>query len=216
MKKIILGLLAMGFSAWMAAGVASSDDPASPLENDRIQIRSMLDPSVTILKTQPVSIALPANPTIGDKQLLELIKNNMIVQGYTVTGPDKSLWTITATVKDQTTTMTYSKMSGFLFPSTSTSASTISYATITMVICAASDLSTPVWTSTVLTNSDFWIKNQEDIVKAILATYGIDFYYRNEEPKDVADDAKDRKHQPTVPTLEDLKHCIANPKADGC
>jgi len=31
-------------------------------------------------------------------------------------------------------------------------------------------------------------------------------------PKEV----KDKSHRPTPPTLEEIKHCIANPKADDC
>jgi|SRR5579863_586004 len=215
MRIIIYGLLTMASLTWAIACFAS-DDTSSPLDNDHINIRSMLDPSVTILKTQPVSIVLPGNPTIADKQLLELIKNNLIAEGFVVTSPDKSMWTITATVQDQSSMLTYSKVSGLFFPSPSTTTATVEYVTITVIICSNSDLATPIWMSSVYSQSDFWINNQEKIVQAILATYGINFYYRDESPKDIPDDVKDDKHQPTMPTLEQIKRCMANPKADGC
>lgn len=215
MRIVICSLLVVVSCAW-TIGVHANDDVSSPLDHDRIEIRSMLDPNVTILATQPVSVALPGNPSIADKQLLQLIKNNLIAEGFTVTTPDKSSWTITGTVKDQSSMLTYSKMSGILFPSPSASTATVSYATITVVICANSDLSTPVWESSVYALNDFWVNSQESIVKAILATYGVDFYYRNADPKDVPDDVKKKKYRPTPPTLDDIKHCNANPKADGC
>lgn len=215
MKVISCSVLVVVFLTW-GVTVHASDDTSSPLDHDRIEIRSMQDPNVTILKTQPVSVVLPGNPSIADKQLLQLIKNNLIAQGYTVTSPDKSMWTITGTAKDESSMLTYSKVSGFLFPSPSTTTSTVSYASITVVICANGDLATPVWSSSVLALNDFWVNNQESIIKAILATYGVDFYYRNEDPKDVLDDVTKKKYRPTPPTLEDIKHCDANPKADGC
>jgi hypothetical protein len=216
MKLMSNGLLVILASFTWATAAYASDDTSSPLDHDRIEIRSMQDPSVTILKSQPVSVILPGNPTIADKQLLQLIKNNLIAQGYTVTSPDKSMWTITGTAKDESSMLTYSKLSGILFLSPTTSTSTVSYANITVVICANSDLSSPVWSSSVLALNDFWVNNQESIIKAILATYGVDFYYRNEDPKDVLNDATKKKYRPTPPTLEDIKHCDANPKADGC
>jgi len=214
MRNIIGSLFAIFALIWTMASYAS--DASSPLDNDRIEIRSMLDPNITISKTQPVSVALPANPTIADKQLLELIKNNLIAEGFFVTTGDKSMWTVTATATDQSSMLTYSKLTGFIFKSTSTTTSTIDYATITVVICGNSDLTTPVWISSVYALNDFWVNNQEAIVQAILATYGINFYYRNEEPKDIPKDVRDNKHQPSVPTLEQIKRCLANPQADGC
>jgi hypothetical protein len=215
MRVIICSVLAVLSFGWAAAGLAK-DDTSSPLDPDRIEIRSMQDPNVTILATQPVSVALPANPTIADKQLLQLIKNNLLIQGYTVTTPDKSMWTITGTARDQSSLITYSKASGYLFGPPIITNSTVSYVTITVVLSANDDPSTPVWSSSVVTLNDFWINNQEIIAKAILATYGLDFYYRNEDPKDVLDDVKEKKHRPTPPTLEELRHCVANPKADDC
>jgi hypothetical protein len=196
--------------------IGYSDNTSSPLEDDRINIRSILDPGVKILKTQPLSIVLPANATIEDKQLLILIRNNLIAYGFDVTTPDKSMWVMTATVTDQLSTLTYSKLSGFIFKSPSTTTSTIDYATITVVICANSDLTTPVWVSSVFALNDFWINKQEAIVKAIISTYGINFYYRNEEPSSIPDDVKDNDNQPVVPSIEEIKRCIANPKAHGC
>lgn len=211
MKTTIIVLLSCIGLSWIIAGRAS--DAISPLDNDKIEIRSMLDPNVVILKTQPVSILLPQGATIADKQLLELIRNNLIADGYTVTSPDKSDWTIYATERDQSSWLTYSKP-GFFSPTTTSA--TVSYATITVVICRNSDLTVPVWTSTVFTLNDFWVNNQERIIQAVVATYGANFYVRNEDPKDVPDDMTKAKYQPTLPTLEQLKHCIANPKADGC
>jgi hypothetical protein len=208
--------LVVAIVAWIMPMVGHCDDTSSPLEDDRINIRSMLDPGVTILKTQPVSVVLPANATIADKQLLVLIRNNLIAYGFTVTTPDKSMWTLTATVTDELSTLTYSKLTGFIFKSPSTTTSTIDYATLTVVICSNSDLTTPVWISSVFALNDFWINNQEAIVKAVIATYGTNFYYRNERPSSVSDDVKDSSDQPYVPTIDEIKHCIANPKADGC
>ncbi|HEY1772965.1 MAG TPA: hypothetical protein VGH91_07220 [Gammaproteobacteria bacterium] len=214
MRIIICGLLAAASLVWVGTGYA--DDTSSPLDDNHINIRSMIDPSVTILKTQPVSIILPANATIADKQLLQLIKNNLIADGFVVTSPDKSMWTITATVVDESSMLTYSKLTGFIFKSPSTTTATIEYASITVVICANSDLTTPVWMSSVYALNDFWINNQESIVQAILATYGINFYYRNERPSSIPKDVKENDDQPTVPTIDQIKRCVADPKADGC
>lgn len=205
---VLLGAIGL---AWTIT--TQADSSISPLDNDKIEIRSILDPNVTIPKTQPISILLPQNATIADKQLLQLIRNNLIADGFTVTSPDKSDWTLYATERDQSQWMTYTKP-GLFVPSTESA--TVSYATITLVICSNSDLTVPIWTSTVFTLNDYWINNQEKIVKAILATYGANFYVRNEDPKDVPDDMTKAKYQPAIPTLEQLKHCVANPKADGC
>ena len=212
MRTMIRGLLVVGALTWMGAAYAS-DDTSKPLDNDRINIRSVLDPTVTIAKDQPVSVMLPTDATIEDKQLLELIKNNLIAEGYTVTSPDKSAWTLIASVRDQSSLLTYYK-NGIFSPSTITA--TMEYTTITVVICPNSDLSKPVWMSSVYSLTDFWINHQEKIVTAILSTYGANFYYRNEEPKDIPDDVRRNSDQPEVPTLEQLKRCVANPKADDC
>lgn len=215
MRGVVYGFLAASLLIWGNAGYAS-DDTSSALDDNHINIRSMVDPGVTIPKSQPVSIVLPGNATIADKQLLVLIKNNLIADGFVVTSPDKSTWTITATVEDQSSTLTYSKLSGFIFKSPSTTTATIEYATITVVVCANSDLTTPVWMSSVYALNDFWINNQEVVVQAILATYGINFYYRNERPSSIPKDVQENSDQPKVPTLEEIKRCVANPKADGC
>lgn len=211
MKLIVVALLCGVGLSWAVDGRA--DDAISPLDNDKIEIRSMLDPDVVIQRTQPVSVLLPANATLADKQLVQLIKYNLLAQGFVVTTPDKSDWTIYATERDESSTFTYSKPGFFTW---SSSTATVSWATIQVVVVGNNDPSVPVWMSTVFTLNDFWVNNQEAIVKAIIATYGINFYIRNEKPKDVLEDVANSKYQPNIPTLEQLKHCMANPKADGC
>lgn len=210
MRSVILGVLTM-FSLTWGAAVLAGDDATDPLKANRMEIRSMLEPGAAILSTQPVAVALPANASIGDKQLLLLIKNTLIAEGYTVTTPDKSAWTVVGTVKDQSSST--DKADGNALPATA-----VQYASVTVMVCPNNDLASPVWTSSVWTYDYFWINHQGPIVRAILATYGMDFYNKNEEPKDVLEDVSDKDNRPTPPTVDEIKHCLANPnpKTDSC
>lgn len=215
MRAAIRVTIALMMLSWTAAAIGdtSTSDVSTQLENNHINIRSMLDPDLSVSKSQAVSLILPDKPSIADKQLFELVKVNLDADNFNVASPDKSMWTLVARVQDQSSELTYGE-SAFLFFGTSSKSATVNYASLTLTLYRTGDLTTPVWTSSVTAFNDYWVMNQELVVQAILATYGVNFYYQDVRPVKVPDYVKNNTDQP--PTLDQIKKCLADPKEAGC
>lgn len=215
MKRIMLFVLAavgIGFVTAASAG-SSANDVSSSLEDNHVDIRSVLAPDVQISRAEAVAVALPDKASIVDKQLAELVKLNLTAQGFTVTSPDKAKWILTPAVNDQSTLLSYSDRGFFSFSYTP-EAAPIDYAILTVAIARSSDPGVPVWTSVVRAYTDFWVMHQEVVVAAILATYGQDFYERDSRPVGIPEDVQNHSSQP--PSLEEIKACLASPKDKSC
>ena len=197
MKQILVFIFAAVALAWMtmAAASSSADDVSSTLEDNHVDIRSILAPYVEIPRSQPVALALPEKASIADKQLVELFKINLAAQGFVVTSPDKAKWILTPSVNDQSTLLSYSER-GLLSFRYTPEAAPIDYAILTIAIAPSSDPGTAVWTSVVRAYTDFWVKHQEVVVAAVLATYGQDFYERDTRPAGIPDDVRNNSISP--------------------
>lgn len=200
--------------------IAYAGDTSQALNDDCINIRSMLDPDSSISKKDPLSISLPANPTVADKQLLHLVRMNLIADGFHITSADQSKWTMVVHVSDNFTRDTYYK-SGIVSPSTMTEIT--NYASLAVAVFKTADSSDPAWVSSVYTLNDNWVNDQENVVAAIVATYGTNFYYLNVHADNVPKYVRRNKSQPSVPTQEQIKSiwqeyegCVQNPEAKSC
>lgn len=215
MKQVLLVAFAAMALAWMslASAGSSAEDVSSTLEDNHVDIRSVLDPYIEISRSQPVAVALPDKASIVDKQLVELFKVNLAAQGFTVTSSDKAKWILTPIVNDQSTLLSYSDR-GFFSISYTAEAAPIDYAILTVAIAPADNPGVAAWTSVVRAYTDFWVRHQEVVVAAILATYGQNFYERDTRPVGIPDDVQNNSSQP--PTLEQIKACLASPKDKGC
>ena len=197
----------------MASAGSSANDVSSTLEDNHVDIRSVLSPYVQISRAQPVAVTLPEKASIEDEQLTELFKINLAAQGFTVTSPDKAKWILTPAVSDQSTLLSYSDR-GLFSLSYTPEAAPIDYAVLTVAISPSENPNKPVWISVVRAYTDFWVMHQEVVVAAILATYGKNFYERDTRPVGIPDDVEKNSSQP--PSLEQIKACLASPKDKGC
>lgn len=210
MKNILSMTLAVAAVLCMAAAHATdASDVASQLEDTHVDIRSLLDPNVAMVKSEPVAVALPDKPSIADKQLAALFKINLQAQGFTLATPDKAKWVLIATVRDQSTQMAYSEHH-FFHPDYTPETGTVEFADVTVVVCPSGNLNDAAWNSTVRAYNDFWVTNQEVIIRAMLSTYGRNFYYRNIRPAKIPDASSQ------APELEQIKACLANPGGKDC
>ena len=209
MKTLLASFCIALTLAWAAAAHASSNtaDVESSLEDNHIDIRSLLAPGVAMPKTDPVAVALPADASIAERQLGELLKINLEAQGFTVTTPDKSKWTFAAKIDDRAFVLAVDQR-------VVAEAHPVEYALVTVTASPSGDPGHPAWISSVRSYSRYWATDQEHVVEAILATYGHNFYYRDVRTAKVADYVEDDDNQP--PTLEKIKACLAQPKGEGC
>ena len=210
MKRVLFLLLAAAASVWMAAAFASSKvkDVGAALEDNHIDIKSLLDPAVTLPDSDPVAVALPDNPSIADKRLAVLIKLDLVHRGLTVTSPDKSKWTLVAKVEDQTSALT-------CYASGDMVAAPVEYTRLTVMVTPSRQPGSPVWSSTVRAYDDFWMTHPQVIVAGILATYGHDFYYRDATPIEIPD-LVEKDDGSKAPSLEKIKACLADPSGSHC
>lgn len=214
MKSFFSLALAVVVSLGMGTAHATdASDVTSQLDDNHITIRSMLDPAASISKSDPVSVVLPDKATVADKQLAELFRLNLSARGFTVTTPDKSKWTFVATVEDKSTVLGYSEHH-FFHLSYTPETGDVDYALVSIIVCRSADMGDAAWTSSVRAYSDFWITHQEDVIKAILATYGKDYYYRDTRPSKVAESSEDDHGQ--VTSIEELKACLTGSDPKSC
>lgn len=215
MKRMIFAALTGFGIAWVTAASAgsSANDVSSSLEDNHVDIRSVLDPNVQMSRTDPVAVALPEKTSIVDRQLAELLKINLATDGFTLTSSDKAKWILPPSVNDQSTLLSYSER-GFFSRSYTAEAAPVDYAILNVVIAPSNSPSTPVWSSVVRAYTDFWVMHQEVVVAAILATYGQDFYERDSRPVGIPNDVRTHSSQP--PSLEEIRACLASPGDKGC
>lgn len=214
MKSFLLLVLAAVVSVRVGTAHATdASDVTSQLDDNHITIRSMVDPATSIVRSDPVSVVLPDKATVADKQLAELLRLNLVAQGLDVTTPDKSKWTFVATVEDKSTVLGYSEHQ-FFHLSYTPETGDVDYALLTIIVCRSANQSDTAWISNVRAYSDFWITHQEEVIKAILATYGKDYYYRDTRPSKVAESAVDDHGQ--VTSMQELKACLTGADPKSC
>jgi len=207
MKFLALTMIVSAAMLAIASPTAHASSTSEDLGKDHINIQSVLNPYMVIKKTQPVTVVVTPDGTIEDKQLGLFLKADLVADGFTVTAAGGQTLNIVAAIHTNSTMLTYYTR-GFFSPNTNVA--TQDYTTVTIAVFYPNDAKNAGWVSSVYMLHDFWMYHEEAILQAIIATYGINFYYQDESPREIPSDVVQWNNQPF--TREQAVACLANPK----